>query len=42
MRLPQSKIAARVGYSSEEAFSRAFKRTFTLPPSTWRDPTPAG
>jgi AraC-like DNA-binding protein len=30
-------VARRVGYDSEEAFSRAFKRTHALPPATWRD-----
>ena len=30
-------IARRVGYESEEAFSRAFKRTYGLAPSHWRD-----
>jgi AraC-like DNA-binding protein len=29
-------IARRVGYDSEEAFSRAFKRTHTLAPGAWR------
>ena len=29
-------IARRVGYDSEVAFSRAFKRTHGLPPSSWR------
>jgi AraC-like DNA-binding protein len=29
-------IARRVGYDSEEAFSRAFKRKFDEPPSVWR------
>ena len=29
-------IARRVGYVSEEAFSRAFKRARVLPPSHWR------
>ena len=29
-------IARRVGYDSEEAFSRAFKRARGLPPSLWR------
>ena len=29
-------IARRVGYDSEEAFSRAFKRARGLPPSHWR------
>ena len=29
-------IAAEVGYSSEAAFSRAFKKTVGMPPSAWR------
>jgi AraC-like DNA-binding protein len=29
-------IARRVGYQSEEAFSRAFKRERGLPPAHWR------
>jgi AraC-like DNA-binding protein len=29
-------IAHRVGYESEEAFSRAFKRTHGSSPSLWR------
>ncbi|MFL6023547.1 MAG: cupin domain-containing protein [Marmoricola sp.] len=29
-------IARQVGYESEEAFSRAFKRKFDVPPSVWR------
>jgi len=29
-------IAARVGYESEAAFNRAFKRTTGSPPATWR------
>ena len=29
-------IAHRVGYDSEEAFSRAFKRETGLAPSSWR------
>lgn len=29
-------VARRVGYESEEAFSRAFKRTHGVPPSRWR------
>ena len=29
-------IARRVGYESEEAFSRAFKRKFDVAPSVWR------
>ncbi len=30
-------VARRVGYESEEAFSRAFKRKHGVPPSQWRD-----
>jgi transcriptional regulator GlxA family with amidase domain len=29
-------IARRVGYESEEAFSRAFKRKYDIAPSVWR------
>jgi AraC-like DNA-binding protein len=29
-------VARRVGYDSEEAFSRAFKRQSGVPPSAWR------
>lgn len=29
-------IAAEIGYSSEAAFSRAFKKTVGVPPSAWR------
>jgi AraC-like DNA-binding protein len=29
-------VARRVGYDSEEAFSRAFKRRYGCPPSAWR------
>lgn len=32
-----SQIAHAVGYESEEAFSRAFKREFTLSPAHWRE-----
>ncbi|MGA9575941.1 MAG: AraC family transcriptional regulator [Lysobacterales bacterium] len=31
-----ASIAHQVGYESEEAFSRSFKRTVGVPPSTWR------
>jgi AraC-like DNA-binding protein len=34
--LPVAAIASRVGYESEEAFSRAFKRAHGLAPSLWR------
>ena len=30
-------IARRVGYDAEEAFSRAFKRTYGAPPRVWRE-----
>lgn len=36
-----AQIAQEVGYGSEEAFSRAFKREFGLPPTRWRDRQPA-
>ncbi|MGR3278316.1 cupin domain-containing protein [Acaryochloris marina NIES-2412] len=32
-----AKIAAEVGYESEAAFSRAFKRYVGVPPGTWRN-----
>jgi AraC-like DNA-binding protein len=32
-----SQLAHSVGYASEEAFSRAFKREFGLSPARWRD-----
>ena len=37
-----SSIAQLVGYSSEKAFSRAFKRSFGINPSKYRDTTKAG
>ena len=33
---PLAAIAEQVGYDSEAAFSRAFKREFGSPPATWR------
>jgi AraC-like DNA-binding protein len=33
---PLTAIAERVGYESEAAFNRAFKREFGLPPASWR------
>ena len=33
---PISRIAFKVGYESEAAFNRAFKREFGVPPSSWR------
>jgi AraC-like DNA-binding protein len=37
--LSLAEIATRVGYESEAAFSRAFKRRFASSPATWRDVT---
>jgi AraC-like DNA-binding protein len=34
--LPLARIAQQVGYESEPAFNRAFKRSFGVPPATWR------
>jgi AraC-like DNA-binding protein len=33
---PLAHIAEQVGYESEAAFNRAFKRSFGVPPATWR------
>ena len=33
---PLARIAEDVGYSTDTAFSRAFRREFGLPPATWR------
>ena len=33
---PLARIAAEIGYESEAAFSRAFKRQYGKPPATWR------
>jgi AraC-like DNA-binding protein len=37
MRTTIAKVAHTVGYESEEAFSRAFKREFGVSPAQWRD-----
>jgi AraC-like DNA-binding protein len=37
-----ASIAADIGYESEAAFSRAFKRLFGVPPSAWRVGVRAG
>jgi len=34
--LPIAEVADRVGYESEAAFNRAFKRNVGVPPATWR------
>jgi AraC-like DNA-binding protein len=31
-----ASIAVRIGYKSEAAFSRAFKKMIGVPPSAWR------
>jgi AraC-like DNA-binding protein len=36
-RAPIARLAHSVGYESEEAFSRAFKREFGVSPAQWRD-----
>lgn len=41
-REPVANIAANVGYGSEAAFTRAFKREFELPPAAWRKRDVAG
>jgi AraC-like DNA-binding protein len=33
---PLARIAAQVGYDSEAAFNRAFKRSLGVPPAAWR------
>lgn len=33
---PLAELAGKVGYESEAAFSRAFKREFGVPPASWR------
>ena len=35
-KLPVAAVAYRVGYDSEEAFTRAFKRVVGRPPGQWR------
>jgi len=34
--LPIAEVADRVGYESEAAFNRAFKRNVGVPPAAWR------
>ena len=36
-RKPIAQLAYEVGYGSEEAFSRAFKRQFGMSPARWRE-----
>jgi len=31
-----AQVAESVGYDSEAAFSRAFKKAFSMAPATWR------
>jgi AraC-like DNA-binding protein len=35
------RVAERSGYESEQAFNRAFKREFGMPPAAWRKSKPA-
>ena len=37
-----AQIAAEVGYESEAAFNRAFKRAFTIPPARFRSQSRSG
>ena len=37
-----AQVARSVGYESEEAFSRAFKREVGLPPARWREREASG
>jgi transcriptional regulator GlxA family with amidase domain len=39
--VPLARIAEQVGYESEAAFNRAFKRSYGLPPAAWRKNRPA-
>lgn len=32
-----AQVASEVGYASEAAFSRAFKKAVGVPPASWRD-----
>lgn len=36
-RMPIGRLSDQIGYGSEEAFSRAFKREFGMSPAQWRD-----
>ena len=38
-RLSLTRIAEQIGYESEAAFSRAFRRTYGMPPGAWRRQT---
>lgn len=40
--LPVAKVAYEVGYESEAAFNRAFKRAFGTPPAAWRRQAQSG
>jgi len=39
-RRPIGRLSDEIGYGSEEAFSRAFKRAFGMSPAQWRDADP--
>ena len=34
--VPLARIAEEVGYQTDTAFSRAFRREYGVPPATWR------
>ena len=34
--LPLARVAEQVGYQTDTAFSRAFRREFGAPPAAWR------
>jgi transcriptional regulator GlxA family with amidase domain len=40
VRASEPWVADRVGYESEAAFSRAFKKVVGVPPSQWRQRRP--
>lgn len=40
--MPLARIAQQVGYESEAAFNRAFKRDFGVPPAAWRKSARSG
>ncbi|WP_426990960.1 helix-turn-helix domain-containing protein [Cupriavidus sp. 30B13] len=39
---PLAAVAEQVGYDSEAAFNRAFKREFGMPPASWKRSRGAG
>jgi AraC-like DNA-binding protein len=39
---PLARVAEEVGYQTDTAFSRAFRREFGVPPAAWRKSRSAG